>query len=42
MGMAVALGKQRQAEICRFQAWLTIIVNFRTARNTQRDPISEK
>jgi hypothetical protein len=36
-----ALGRQRQAQISEFQASLAYRVSSRTARTTQRNPVSE-
>ena len=33
------LGRQRQAQLCKFNASLVYRVRFRTARNTQRNPV---
>ncbi|KAM7334993.1 hypothetical protein ACRRTK_005470 [Alexandromys fortis] len=37
-----ALRRQRQAHLCEFGASLVYIINSRTARDKQRDPVSKK
>jgi hypothetical protein len=37
-----ALRRQTQADLCEFKAILVYRVNFRTARATQRNPVSKK
>jgi hypothetical protein len=37
-----ALGTQRQADICEFEASLVYRVSSRAARATQRNPVSKK
>ena len=36
-----ALGRQKQEDFCEFEANLTYIVSSRTARATQRNPVSK-
>ena len=37
-----ALGRQRQANLCEFEASLVYKINSRTARATQRNPVSNQ
>lgn len=37
-----ALGRQRQEDLCKFEASLIYITSYRTARATQRDPNSKQ
>ena len=37
--LILALGRQRQADLCEFEASLGYRVSFRTARATQRNPV---
>jgi hypothetical protein len=37
-----ALGRERQVDLCEFEASLVYRVSFRTARATQRDPVLKK
>jgi hypothetical protein len=37
-----ALGRQRQADVCEFKASLVYRVISRTARATQRNPVSQQ
>lgn len=39
--LMAASGRQRQVELCEFEASLTYRVNSRTARATQRDSVSQ-
>jgi hypothetical protein len=36
------LGRQRQVDLCEFEASLVYRVSSRTARDTQRNPVSKK
>jgi hypothetical protein len=40
MPLTPELGKQRQEDLCEFEASLIYTVNPRTARTTQRNPVS--
>ena len=40
--MIPALGRQRQVDLCEFEASLGYIVSSRTAWATQRNPVSKK
>jgi hypothetical protein len=40
--VAVALWKQRQENLCEFQASLVYRASSKTARATQRNPVSKK
>jgi hypothetical protein len=42
MPLIPVLKRQRQADLCEFKASLVYRVNFRTARATQRNPVSTK
>ena len=42
MPLIPALGRQRQADLCEFKASLVYSVSSRTARATQRNPVSKK
>jgi hypothetical protein len=40
--LILALGKQRQVDLCEFKASVIYRVSSRTARDKQRNPISKK
>ena len=37
-----ALSRQRQVNLCEFEASLVYVVHFRPARATQRNPVSKR
>jgi hypothetical protein len=41
MPLILALGRQRQEELCKFEASLVNIASSRTARAIQKNPVSE-
>ena len=41
MPLIPALGRQRQVDLCEFEASLVYRVSSRTARATQRNPVSK-
>ena len=42
MPLVPVLGRQRQADLCEFEANPVYVVSFRTARATQRNPVLKK
>ena len=42
MPLIPALGRQRQLDLCEFKTSLVYRVSFRTAKATQRNPVSKK
>ena len=40
--MIPALGRQRQEDLCKFEATLVFTASSRLARATQRNPVSKK